>query len=355
MRNVGILTIHAVYNYGAMLQAYALQKYISDNYECVVDIIDYRPYSIYKAYDIYWVDIVRDPRRFFRSLKRLIFSNGKFDGFIDFDNAFLKKSTIRYSNAKELFSISYDLVISGSDQIWNPLITNFDKSFLLPFESVGHKSAFSSSIGLTNFQDSWGDLLISSLKEFDVIAVREKSAFEYINGKSNYDNLYNVLDPVFLLDCGSWLELSSDQLTPSEEYLLIYSLEINDEIQFAAQKIAEQYGLRIVAIHPFQITSDWVDIPITNAGPREFLSLINNAQYVVTNSFHGVSFSIIFGKKLISFPHSTTGSRIVDLIDGLELLPVNENELSVYYTSSVSSILDESVRFSKSILNKVLD
>jgi len=355
MKNVGILTIHAVYNYGAMLQAFALQTYISKNYECHVEIIDYRPYSVYKAYKLYWLDLVRDPRRFLRTFKRLVLSRGQFDRFIKFDQEVLKKSIEKYAKQNDLLSMQYDLVISGSDQIWNPLITDYDESFLLPFGSIKHRSAFSSSIGIADVDVYWEERLLNNLKNFDIVAVREGLALDYIGSKYICDKLYKVLDPVFLIDAPVWLDLADNELTPEEPYLLVYSLELNENIRFSAELLARRHELKIVAIHPFEVASDWVDTTIVNAGPREFISLVKNARYVVTNSFHGVSFSIIFGKDLVSFPHSSTGSRILDLIDNLGLSPVADNGINIYPTSSVSSVVSERVEYSKSILNKIFE
>lgn len=357
MKKVGLLTIHGVYNYGAMLQAYSLQRYLSD-LGTNTEIIDYRPYALYRPYGLYFRTLTENPKRFLKSIYTFLFLGRKFSKFKEFDKKYLKKSSRSYQSCSQMKELDYDLVISGSDQIWNPFITSFDEAFLLPFDKVQRRCAYSSSIGVASVSKDWLNIMEARLQFFDVVAVREKTGCDLIRSICPNINPCNVLDPVFLHDAKYWRDFGGNDLTPKEDYILIYSLEVNDELSSSAILLAKKHKLKIVAIHPFSVQLEGVDIEITNAGPREFTSLIDNARYIVSNSFHGVAFSIIFEKKLVCFPHSATGSRILDLMGKLGLNNgsnnINVGEINVVDTSLARDNLSENVKYSKSVLVDVL-
>ncbi|EIH0731314.1 polysaccharide pyruvyl transferase family protein [Vibrio vulnificus] len=320
-KKVGVITIHSVYNYGAMLQAFALSKYIeSKGY--ISEVIDYRPYELCRNYDFYLKDLFVNPRNALGAIKQSIVKRKQFTRFKSFLNAEISKSKKRYGSYGSLKNHDYDILVTGSDQIWNPYITVEDESFLLTFDDKGTKKvAYSSSFGVSEIPDLWAEKVKSALKEFKQLGVREQSGKKIINGLLPDKNVDLVLDPVFLMPKNYWCNLADDSLTPNEPYLLVYSLEINDKIKSYAKALAKENKLKIVTIHPFKGDYEFADICVNTAGPKEFISLINNADFVVTNSFHGTAFSILLEKKFSCVLHSKTGTRMSGLLERLHMEP----------------------------------
>lgn len=318
-KKVGVLTIHSVYNYGAMLQAFALSKYIeSKGY--VSEVVDYRPYELCRNYDFYFKDLYADPRNALGAIKQSIVKRKQFTRFKSFLNTEISTSKKRYGNYSSLKNHDYDILVTGSDQIWNPFITIEDESFLLTFdEKRTKKVAYSSSFGVSEIPELWADKVKSALKQFKQLGVREQSGKDIINGLLPDRNVDLVLDPVFLMPNYYWRKLADDSLTPGEPYLLVYSLEVNDKIKSYAKELAIDKNLKIVTIHPFNGDYEFADICVNTAGPKEFISLINNADFVVTNSFHGTAFSILLEKKFSCVLHSKTGTRMSSLLNRLHM------------------------------------
>ncbi len=348
---IGIITIHSVFNYGAMLQAYALTEYLKRmNYNS--EVIDYRPYKINSEYEIYMRDLFLRPKKILFHLKMKLIKNDKFIRFIDFESNYINKSKKKYIRQSSLKDQNYPLVITGSDQIWNPYITGNDVSFLLDFlpETVS-KVAYSSSFGISNIPEFWKEKVASNLKGFDYLGLREESGREILSELIPSINTSLVLDPVFLLPKSHWENLSNDELIPDYDYLLIYSLEVNSEMISNAKKLASKYGLKIVTVHPYKEDYDFADLCVGNAGPKEFISLIRNAKYIVTNSFHGTVFSIIFEKEFICINHSKTGSRMSNLISSLSVPVLNIENIEIYYSSDESKMkLKERILSSQNFL-----
>lgn len=323
---IGILTIHGVYNYGAMLQAYALQEYLEIDHNDV-EIIDYRPRAIYAPYELdlnFWIPPFK---RTLRSVYEHILRFHKFSRFKKFRNNDLNLSKIIYRELNSSTTFDYDLIITGSDQIWNPEITNYDDTFFLPFW-CGKKIAYSSSFGSSNINNEWLDTAGHYLNSFEAVGVREKYSLNSLKERNINALMDAVLDPVFLLNKDYWDSFSNVHMELPREYVLYYSLEDNEDLLNAAKTISEEHAIPIIGIHPFKSSIYGVDISINNIGPKEFVNLIKNSKMVVTNSFHGVAFSIVYTKKLYCVPHSKTGLRIKDMLDRLSLSGELFNEFS---------------------------
>jgi hypothetical protein len=357
IKKVGIITIYSVYNYGAMLQAYALSKYIeSIGYDS--EIIDYRPYALCRDYDFYWKDLLLDPRNALGTLKQSMTKRKQFIRFKDFLKKDIPTSLTRYGHSDTLKSHNYDILVTGSDQIWNPYITSEDENFLLSFDSGNAKKiSYSSSFGVSDIPIHWADKVKVALNKFNQLGVREESGVKIINGLLELKNVNLVLDPVFLIPVEYWRKLSNNSLTPKIKYLLVYSLEVNEKIMSYAISLAKVKGLKIVTIHPFKSDYDFADICINEAGPKEFISLIDNAEFIVTNSFHGTVFSIILNKKFSCVLHTKTGTRMSNLLERIGLdtpnifLSKDNVKIPFYEMNTQSNMkLKKHIEFSKSCL-----
>jgi len=319
VKKAGILTIFAVYNYGAMLQAYALCKFLNDS-NIKTEIINYTPYFIMRHYNFFIKDLFVNPRRAIVVLIYGIVRNRQFKNFKKFRSEYIPVSSIKYRNSSDLKRHKYDTLITGSDQIWNPDITGFDHNYLASFDANKDvkKIAYSSSFGLSEIPIEWQKSIKQELRKFTKIMLREKSSCEIVSNLTPNVPVSTVLDPVFLLNARFWRTVAKKQFTPSKKYLLVYALEERSDIQKNALSLAREFDLMIVAIHPFAKRVDFADLTINSCGPLEFISLVDSAEYVVTNSFHGVAYSIIFDKKLCCIPHKVTGVRMLDLLEKIK-------------------------------------
>jgi hypothetical protein len=315
MKNkLGIITIHSVYNYGAMLQAFALSQYFQSKH-IPSEIVDYRPYWLCKDYQFYYRDLVLRPRSALWHLKQYFLHRTKFSRFDRFLAEKMPLSATKYHDLESLKAHDYSVLVTGSDQIWNPFITGWDESYLLTFDqNRSFKIAYSSSFGMSIIPDDWSFTVKKALSSFERLGVRETTGKHIIEALLPDKHVSQVLDPVFLLDDDYWRELSCPELIPEFDYILVYALEVNDEIIKYAAALAASEGLKVVAIHPFIENFDFADLSINEAGPREFIALVDNAKFVVTNSFHGTAFSIILDIPFCCIPHSSTGTRMTSLL-----------------------------------------
>jgi len=338
-----------------MLQAYALNKFLSNN-EFDSEIIDFRPDFLDRYYRFHFKGLIFNTKQTISLIVQFIKNKCDFKNFELFLNNNIVYSKKRYLTEKELLKCNYDVVISGSDQIWNPGIIHSSTAYLLSFaKNDTKKMAYASSFGVSKISEEWSNVVKQNLKDFHSLGLRENTGKEIISNILPEKSTSLVLDPVFLLDYSHWDSLISKKPMVSTKYILLYSLEDNNELNNFTQIIAKKNKLKIVSLHPIKKSCKFADVNINNAGPIEFLSLIKNAEYICTNSFHGTSFSIIFDKKFISFQHSSTGSRVSSLLKnlkiGVEEEIINGFPIPVYVTNSESKeSLDELKKSSRNYL-----
>jgi hypothetical protein len=318
------ITCHDVYNFGASLQAYALMKYL-ENLGHEVEIINYKPqYLTFSLWSIgnkwkknlflrfiYYVYVV--PKRLFQKKRR-----EKFDLFT---KRRLKLTSIKYSSIEHLKEDipKADVYFAGSDQIWNTDSPNGkDPAFYLDFvpkESI--KASYAASFSVSQISGAYFEFVKKNLKSFDFISVRENTG-ERILKSLEIENGSVVVDPVFLIEREEWLKISNFQ--SKDKYIFVYDQENNPLIKEAAKKLAKLNNLKIYAIESLYPMS-YAHKKITDAGPEEFLGLISNCEICLTNSFHCISFSLIFHKKFYLYKrkHQKVNSRMIDLLTYLEL------------------------------------
>lgn len=303
---IGIITIHkSEVNYGASLQCYALWRYVTNlGYDCeVIDLL--RP--CHKQYVPGAEEVVKlktKPNFFkaivsnLRNYSIIQSKKKKINNFSVFNNK------IRYSHQyKSVASIydnppDYDAYISGSDQVWNPQMPFENEPYLLGFvKNGGRKLAYASSFGVSEIDHSYYVRYSELLSAYNAISVREDSGAHIV------DNIIHikppvVLDPVFLLTADEWRKESAEpSIVPNKPFILVYLLSYNKYAISHAINVAQEHNLDIyVVTADNKALSEKCITQIFDAGPSEWLWLIDNATYVLTNSFHGTSFSILMGK-----------------------------------------------------------
>ena len=230
--------------------------------------------------------------------------------------------------------MNYDIYCVGSDQVWNYQKGYSILPFLLDFVPKGKKKiAFASSIGLSSLSVEANDIFKYYLSDFDALAVRESQASDLLS-KLLHRKIDVVLDPTLLLTKKEWQKVADYNLCPKERYLLLYIVTIKP-CKYAielAERIAKNKGLKIVRLFRSAATygskSSMINLP--EAGPSDFIGLIENADFVVTNSFHGTVFSINFQIPFYTIIKSgkATNSRLHSVLEKLKmpnrLLTANE-------------------------------
>lgn len=238
---------------------------------------------------------------------------------------FRKRYLVEKGQRRALFSrhlrhLRYSCYIVGSDQIWNPDITcGLREVYFGAFENRRKEKvvAYGASMGSASLPSEYDRRFSELVRNVDVVSVREEEAIPYI--EQFYDGpVTSVLDPVFLLKREEWERI---EIPPAEDgYILYYATEANGDMAEFAGRLAKRTGRTVVELRSGAGSADKEFITDGTAGPAEFLGYIHNADYVVTNSFHGTAFSILYQKKFMVFLHRSLGARIRNIlrIHGLE-------------------------------------
>lgn len=298
MNKIGILTFHTALNYGAILQTYALQHFLS---ELNIDneVINYRCPYIDKNYSPFFISdgkIINAVIRgvlFGRTIKT---KRRKFDRFIE-QNLNISQPYYSSDNIKKVRN-EYSFFISGSDQVWSPIAAGFDPVYFLPFAEDNQKYSYAASIGTNELSDEQLEEYKKRLKGFRCLSIRENSAQKLLGSLDPKREIFVHVDPTLLLNRASWNRLCGNvpDNIPSD-YLLVFNVEKPIKNVFFAKKLAKERGLQVVYINERTIKKDKEIIYLEGLSPDAFISMFANAKAVVTNSFHGTVFSIIFQKE----------------------------------------------------------
>lgn len=320
-KKLKILIFTFIYtNYGGILQAYALQRFLRSFTDFEVFNVNFRTNAHEKESSLF---------NFYGSFKskisQLFFILLRFRGLrnrIKRTNSFKKEyfnfTSLYKSESQFLDSPPFaDIYISGSDQVFNP--EGFYKNlFYLNFDKgASKKISYAASFGLNNFTESQELFIKKHLEDFDYLSFREKEGAELVSSLLKKSTNW-VLDPTFLLSAEEWMAISKKP-NLSYKYIFVYALAEESKLIEIAREIQKVTNYRIVCTR--SNTRDFLkaDKFIYGSGPSEFLGLILNADYVVTDSFHGLAFSVIFKRPFyiyISRPeYSKRIKNLLNLID----------------------------------------
>lgn len=316
---VGVLTFHNAHNYGASLQALALQRVLKD-LKCEPVLIHYHPAVIDDLYQpIHEKGVKRVLKKTkMRLRKRPRARLKKYKRY----QTFIKKNFNllgNYVNADELKENELGLhaYITGSDQVWNPTHTGgYDKAFTLEFVKKAKKISYAPSVGTAKVEEIYREDYKRSLSTFDSISVREESVKADIEELSGLP-VSVVLDPTLLLDRKAY-EVYKKPTPFKEKYILVYMMEKNKKMIALVNKISKTTGYPVIQRKLPGVFVNECGSFYTH-DPGEFLGDIAGAEFVITNSFHGTVFSILYEKPFLSMLHSGTGARTVDLLTSLSL------------------------------------
>lgn len=381
MKRIGIITIVRVNNYGAELQAYATQEALCKmGYDA--EIIDYLFYknkdhkSTHASRPVFHMPLKKRlaewlfPKR--EWLKSLIqknnFASVREERFIRFhrDNTHFSQTYCSYDELLNV-KLTYDAYIVGSDQVWNPGVYSSLDPYFLKFAPKGKKKfSYASSIGVSSLPEYTHAYYNEALNGLDAISVREENAVGLVKNVSGRDAQW-VLDPTLLLNAEEWQHVARQEKGIPEKYILLYELTPCPFLKTLAKHIADMKGYKVVRINKDsnRVEADDDIINVMDAGPAEFLGLFKNADFIVTNSFHGTAFSINFNKPfyVVTPARKANNSRqqsilrLFELSDRLLLenstLPT-EKMLDVNYDRA-NEILAQQRDLSKNFLKENID
>ena len=352
---VGIITFHKVNNYGAVLQAYALQNSIQ-KLGCQCDIIDYGRKNLRDV--LLWQKnklkcfLKGEPDyqgysniEFLHMFLTTMFFNNKVvaNKFGIFRSRLGTSRSVNSDTVKELNS-EYDLFISGSDQVWNCGRVILDKSYFLDFvEQDKKKGSYAASFGIKEIPDKYVDDYKSLLSDYKYLAVRETAGAGIIKDLINRDAKV-VLDPTLLLDKAEWLEVIGKK-PKKKDIIVLYMLEYSESLLKFAQGLSKKVNCPIRLLNkPFN--HKLKEECRTDVGPIEWLEEIQHAKYVVTNSFHGVAFSINFNKNFFveiaeERIRGAMGSRIKSILKTFGLEERLINQCKQANSGNVSNLEDD--------------
>lgn len=310
-----IITYHHSYSYGACLQAWATWKII-ESMGFDTSFIDYRneveEASLGKTTAFFLkkgqiIDACKTAARNVMGYRR--FASLGFDEF----HCSLPKTEERYEYCEQLDSIDCDVLAVGSDQVWNPSLSgSLDPAFLLSFGRAGKRLSMASSMG----NHIVGDvrefaLLRDSLRSFSGISVRERHTKQQVDRIAGVDS-YLCPDPTLMLDPATWRAFAKkpEGIEEDARYVLVFTLNLRSRGEEEAwHRYAELLGLPVYRIINNRYRGRFVDRNLRGVTPWEFVWLMDHAQFVCTDSYHGTAFSVSLETPFALFP-SKTGNNV---------------------------------------------
>ena len=340
MKKIGIITIYGYQNYGNRLQNLAVQEILRERGFCAESIVLVDSHMKWR-----W-----------RTLALRKFLQGKILGdiqseriyrFLAFDRKYIKTKYLFKTDGQESFHSlpEYDYFAVGSDQVWN--MTTVPSMIPSRFLDFGDPNAirfsFAASIENMKYTDEQKEYVKQQLQKFKGISLREKSACDFIESFTGFQTKC-LLDPVFLFDKSEWKSISKEPRIKGP-YILCYQVLSNKLMQKVVNKLKKETGYPVVAI--CNVPFKWIraDYSFFDVSPEEFLGLYNNAACVVTTSFHGTAFGVLFNKTTYTIPKSISSNRIFDL---MHLMGLDE-----YVVTDVKTMAKKPIDWNK--VNEVIE
>lgn len=354
---IGILTFHSAMNYGAVLQSVALQKKIRSMIkDC--EIINYECNKFRKIYSVFYRAnsgikgtismLMYLPSRIIKYRKFNLFRAGK-----------LLLSPKKYDvNNKNEMKNDFDIIIVGSDQVWNPIQTDNDLTYLLDFANGNDVVcvSYAASLGTAELTEENKKIFLRELKKFKYISVREKSSLELLKPCTE-KKIELVCDPVFLISREEWIKDFNLKHSAKSKYIFTYCLH-ERSMYGISEKICRKYKLKNV-IAPDSVFVRTKGKKITAMGIRELLMLIYNSECVVTDSFHVLAMSLILQKKVkvvLKRTYKELNGRLVDLAEkfGIENIMEENIEIPDINFDAADRVIKEYRESSEKYLEKII-
>lgn len=326
---IGVLTFFRPLNNGAVLQACATTKIVLKKMGADAELIDFRLQRIETDRALFGkkrilreTDALRRIRRVLADVVRFPMNYRQRKLYDSFIKTHLQTSREIYYTQEDLTQKcqQYDAYLVGSDLVWSPLMAEgVNPVYFLNFVKGNKpKIAYAPSIGTTQLSEEEMEKYKAYLGFLDFVSLREKSSAEQLKSITGYP-VEAVLDPTLLTEEKDWQPFYRQEAMVQEPYIFAFSLEQSDLLIDTVHNLAEKAGHRVVVFGRKNKKYKGKNVIFTDSacGPAEFLNLVKHAACVVTNSFHGCAFSVIFHKEFYCIPHSERGIRMIDLLNCL--------------------------------------
>lgn len=324
MKDVKVITRHAVANYGSLLQTYATQV-ILEKLGYRPAIINYIPreeqgwYMALVRFRIRGVDNENRLKQLAFFCSQIINYSVSYFMFKRFRKGLIHETAL-YSSLDELRANppSADVYMTGSDQVWGRISGRpYDAAFFLEFAPPGKKCiAYSASFGSETTAIE-PDELKRMITKYSALNVRELSGLRILRDHG-FTQCQHVLDPTLLLDRTDWARMASGQRRP-QRYLLVYQLHQSKDFENYAEAFSKKTGLPIFRLSCSMNSVLQKGKLVYMTSPQQFLQYFMDAQYIITDSFHATVFSVIFNKRFVSVMPGTSSTRIKSILQVLGL------------------------------------
>ena len=319
-KQVKIVTYCSWSSLGSILQSFALSRTISSfGYRNIIlheewnrTVGKHRPKGFREflkfAYKSIWE---RKRKRAYCNRMQFIDANMKTEYFLHYNDL------LHVNRERE-----NDVYLVGSDQVWHPDLCN--PLFFLDFVKNAPRISYAASMGKTEIKPEKEEIFGNMIRNFDHISVREHNCVDVIRRFTNKE-IFVHIDPTFLIDSDTWrkMEIPRNIKTP---YILLYMLYWDKSYQIKIKELRKKTGLPVYSICS-DVPRGYADKYLLDVGVEEFLWLIDHAAYVITSSFHGVAFSIIFNKKFSAIVNPALPSRIENILNVLSAPCIGIDEL----------------------------
>ncbi len=369
----GILTFHWADDYGAMLQAYALKTYLEGLDGERVEVIPYAPVRMEGRYRLFPITAAeRDKKTIY------FFGVWEFARNMSHLPAYLKRRKnmrnfrCRYLTAEpavrsagKISLKKYAYVFVGSDQVWNPEITvGLDQAYIGNIKEKGkcRLAAYGASFGKDSLPEKYhADFEKAVNQNFSGISMREKSAVPFVKNFFQGD-VTDVLDPTLLLKAKEWEKIG--KAPRHEHYILFVYTEYNALMIQYLHNLSVKLKKKVIQVSMPWLgqREDWINLEI-KGGPSEFVGFFQKADYVVTNSFHGMVFSVLMEKKFLVFGHSNKNARMENFLEKIDLksrlvekgrMPAEEEMLREIEWSRAGELIEKERRHSMDYIKSML-
>ena len=327
---IGILTYHKSFNNGSFLQAYALSNVVS-NMGYDVEIVDYIPQKFNEIYSLFSSNSMGFLKKLIYYIKKILVADIYLStkrNFLGLQNKCLNLSKEKYfydSNFEQL-NKEYDVLIVGSDQIWNLVCSDCDDIYFLPIKHLNKKVSYAPSLNdIKKLPEKYIDLI----SDFDSVSVREQSGKATLNDCLLKD-VFVAIDPTLLIDIQYYEKFDLKDIV-KKDYIFLYTIKYSEDVISVSKALSEKYNLCVytmindIRVHyVLEMKKNKIRYRKSCNDPVAFLRYIKNASYVVTDSFHGTAFSVIFEKEFWAVNIKKDGKyyddeRISTLLEKLNL------------------------------------
>lgn len=363
MKKISILTFWSVPNYGAFAQAYALNHVLRTLYPNVeVEHIAY----LHPKHQALYFQRKKPALHSLSQLKNMSYYKQLFLHLVNreikyphFSRDWDKIPHIEIESENKLEETQWDIVITGSDAIWEYSIADFGNDIHLIGNNIKCSKliSYASSFGNMNSQDQFPPFIKTGLEKYHAISVRDQSSQKIVTQEMQKSvNCPIVLDPTFLYD------FRKDKNIPSysqDNYILVYGNEFTDSLIEEVRNYASLHNLQIIGAG---IAPEWCSFRLINISPTEWIGMFSKASFIVTCTFHGLMLAINYNKKVFFNQIEYTKNRSKWLLDQLGLSALYKKSKSLhgilnyewdYYSinKKLAELRESSLNFLKEALN----